>query len=191
MLRNLSSFVLAIAIACLIVVLGWFALRSDLFQAQNQTTAVSIVDQIKLVAKLQTVEYHGTATLRKNKESTFRPLSRSTVVYLLEGKVVASVDLERMQVEVLSAGKERKVKLTLPEVVVDDPVVKRFEILMSCGELLASDLTDEERNSLHQEVLGKLKLAAQEDGIKAKARKQAEDYLRTFLTALGYQAEFA
>jgi hypothetical protein len=191
MLRNLSSLVIAIAVACLIVVLGWFALRGGLFQAQNQTTAVSIVDQIKLVAKLQTVEYHGTATVRKNKESTFRPLSRSTVVYLLEGKVVASVDLEQMQIEVLDTGKQRKVRLTLPEVVVDDPVVKRFEILMSCGELLASDLTDEERNSLHQEVLGKLKLAAQEDGIKAKARKQAEDYLRTFLTALGYQAEFA
>ena len=62
---------------------------------------------------------------------------------------------------------------------------------MSCESFVAPELTDEERNSLHREVLGRLKLAAEEDGIKAKAREQAEDYLRTFLTALGYTIEFA
>jgi hypothetical protein len=62
---------------------------------------------------------------------------------------------------------------------------------MSCGTLLAPELTDAERNSVHQEALGKLKLAADEDGIREKARKQAEDYLRTFLSALGYTVEFA
>lgn len=188
-MRALNSLILATVVAISVAVAVWLALRSDLLGSQTRTSSVSIVDQIKLVAKLQTVEYHGTTTVRRNKES-FRPLSRSTVVYLLEGKVVASVDLEKMGIEVVDGKPERTVRLKLPEVVVDDPVVKRFEVLMSCGELLSSDLTDEERNSIHQEVLGKLKLAAQEDGIAAKARKQAEDYLRTFLTALGYRVEF-
>jgi hypothetical protein len=95
-----------------------------------------------------------------------------------------------MQIEVTDR-QARKVRLTLPEVEVENPVVKRFEILGTCGQLLAPDLTDEERNTLHQEMLRSLKIRANLDGIRDKARKQAEDYLRTFLHALGYEAEFA
>jgi hypothetical protein len=183
MIRNLSLLIVAVAVALALAVTGWLALKGSWFQ--TQTTSYPIIQQIKLVAKLQTVEYHGTNTVRKHKESTF---GSNTVVYLLEGKVVASVDLEKMQIELPD---ERKVRLKLPEVAVDDPVVKRLEVLMSCGSLLAPELTDAERNSVHQEALGKLKLAAEEDGIREKARKQAEDYLRTFLSALGYTVEFA
>lgn len=186
MIRNLSLLVVAVAVALAVAVTGWLALKGSWFQ--TQTTSFPIVQQIKLVAKLQTVEYHGTNTVRKHKESTF---GSSTVVYLLEGKVAASVDLEKMQIDLPGGPEERRVRLKLPEVAVDDPVVKRLEVLMSCGSLLAPDLTDAERNSVHQEALGRLKLAAEEDGIRAKARKQAEDYLRTFLTALGYTVEFA
>jgi hypothetical protein len=187
MLRTLSSFLLPAAVAVLVVAAVWFGVRGGWFQTRTETTAVSIIEQIRLVAKLQTVEYHGTNTVRKNKETTF---GTTTVVYLLEGKVVAGVDLEKMQVEVVGAGDQRKVKLKLPDVVVEDPVVKRFEVLMSCGRYVAPELTDDERNSIHREALGKLKLAAQEDGITEKARRQAQGYLRTFLTALGYQVEF-
>jgi hypothetical protein len=196
-MRSLASFLLALAAATAVVVLGLLLIRgeSGWFGSETRTSSVSIVEQIKLVAKLQTVEYHGTTTVRKNKEHAF---GKSSVLYLAEGKVTASVDLEQMQIQVVDAARflpsndsARKVRLTLPEVVIDDPVIKRFEILMSCESFVAPELTDDERNSLHREVLGRLKVAAQEDGIRGKARKQAEDYLRTFLTALGYTVEFA
>jgi hypothetical protein len=189
-MRSLGSFLLAVTAATVVVLVGWFLIRGGdgLFKTETHTSTVSIVEQIKLVAKLQTVEYHGTTTVRKNKEHAF---GKSSVLYLAEGKVAASVDLEQMQIQVLDGSAPRKVRLKLPDVVVDDPVVKRFEILMSCESFVAPELTDAERNSLHQEVLGRLKVSAQEDGIRAKARKQAEDYLRTFLTALGYAVEFA
>jgi len=189
-MRSLASFLLALAAATAIVVLGLLLIRggSGWFGSETHTSSVSIVEQIKLVAKLQTVEYHGTTIVRKNKEHAF---GKSSVLYLAEGKVTASVDLEQMQIQVLDAGAQRKVRLTLPDVAVDDPVIKRFEILMSCESFVAPELTDDERNSLHREVLGRLKVAAQEEGIRGKARKQAEDYLRTFLTALGYAVEFA
>src|SRR3712207_8748537 len=61
---------------------------------------------------------------------------------------------------------ERRVRLTLREVMVDDPVAKRLEVLVSCGTLLAPELSDAERNSVHQEALGRLKLAAEEDAIR-------------------------
>jgi hypothetical protein len=189
-MRSFASFLLALAAATAVVVLGWLLIRggSGWFGSETRTSSVSIVEQIKLVAKLQTVEYHGTTIVRKNKEHAF---GKSSVLYLAEGKVTASVDLEQMQIQVMDAAPARKVRLTLPEVAVEDPVIKRFEILMSCESFVAPELSDDERNSLHREVLGRLKLAAQEDGISGKARKQAEDYLRTFLTALGYQVEFA
>jgi hypothetical protein len=186
MIRNLSLLIAAAALALVIATVGWLAVKGGWHQ--SQTASFPIIEQIKLVAKLQTVEYHGTNTVRKHKASTF---GSSTVVYLLEGKVAASVDLEQMQIEPFGSPEERRVRLKLPEVVVDDPVVKRLEVLMSCGSLLAPELTDAERNSVHQEALGRLKLAAEEDGIRAKARKQAEDYLRTFLGALAYTVEFA
>jgi len=188
MLRYLSSLVVGAAVAIVILAIGWVALRAGWFQTQSQTASFPVIQQIKLVAKLQTVEYHGTNTVRKHKETAF---GSNTVVYLLEGKVVASVDLEKMRIDLPGGPDARKVRLKLPDVVVDDPVVKRLEVLMSCGTLLGPELTDAERNSVHQEALGKLKLAADEDGIREKARKQAEDYLRTFLTALGYAVEFA
>lgn len=188
-MRSLASFLLAVALATAVVLLGWLIVKGDggPFSTRTQTSSVSIIEQIKLVAKLQTIEYYGTTTVRKNKEHAF---GKSSVLYLAEGKVAASVDLEQMQIEVLQTGPAGRVRLTLPEVVVDDPVVKRFEILMSCDSFVAPELTDDERNSLHREVLGRLKVAAAEDGIQAKARRQAEDYLRTFLTALGYAVEF-
>lgn len=185
MTRRLGPALVAVAVAIVIAVAGWVTLKDGWHR--SQTTSFPIIEQIKLVARLQTVEYHGTNTVRKHKESTF---GSNTVVYLLEGKVVASVDLEKMGIEPLGRPEERRVRLTLPEVAVDDPVVKRLEVLMSCGSLLAPELTDAERNSVHQEALGRLKLAAEEDGIRAKARKQAEDYLRTFLGALAYTVEF-
>lgn len=188
MLRYLGSLIIGTAVAIVILIFGWAGLRAGWFQTQTQTTSFPIIQQIKLVAKLQTVEYHGTNTVRKYKETAF---GSNTVLYLLEGKVVASLDLDKLQIDLPGGPELRKVRLKLPEVVVDDPVVKRLEVLMSCGSLLGPDLTDAERNSAHQEALAKLRLAAEEDGIRQKARKQAQDYLRTFLAALGYSVEFA
>jgi hypothetical protein len=190
MFRSLSSLIIAVTVALLLLVLGWVALHGGFFPPAPRSTSATIIEQIKLVAKLQTVEYHGATT--KSYTTAPRAIvgSTTTVIYLLEGKVVAGVDLQKMQIEVTDR-QARKVRLTLPEVEVENPVVKRFEILGTCGQLLAPDLTDEERNTLHQEMLRSLKIRANLDGIRDKARKQAEDYLRTFLHALGYEAEFA
>lgn len=186
-MRSLASFLLAIAATLMVIIAAWLLLRSDLFESRSRTTTIPVVEQIKLVAKLQTVEYHGTNTIRREKQGR---LGTTTVVYLVVGKVIASVDLEKMGIEVPDR-KMRRVRLKLPEIAVDDPVVSRLEILVSCEQFLAPALSDDERNSLHQEALRSLKIAAQMDGIRDKARKQAEEYLRTFLRALDYEVEFA
>jgi hypothetical protein len=75
--------------------------------------------------------------------------------------------------------------------VVEDAMVDRFEIVMSCATFLtAPELSDEDRNRLHREALIGLKAAANRYGIRERALRQAQDYLGTFLAALGYRAIF-
>jgi hypothetical protein len=158
------------------------------FQAQTSTSSHTIIEQIRMVAKLQTVEYHGTNTVRLDKQDW---KGKSSVVYLLDGAVLATVDLQQMSVEVRGFGERREVLIKLPAVKVEDPVVRRFEIVMSCQSFLtAPELSDADRNQLHAQALQGLKIGAQQSGIRDRAAQQAQDYLRTFLIALGYRAIF-
>ena len=70
-------------------------------------------------------------------------------------------------------------------------MVKRFDIVMSCESFLtAPELTDRERNEIHRKALLGLKNVAAQNGIREKALRQAQDYLSTFVRALGHRAEF-
>jgi hypothetical protein len=191
MLRSALSLALAaLAGALLVLLTAWLLARSGAgwFQAQTSTHSTTIVEQIRMIAKLQTVEYHGTNTVRLQKEDW---KGKNAALYLLEGTVVATVDLQKMSFEVDGAGPERAVRITLPPVVVEDAMVDRFEIVMSCATFLtAPELSDEDRNRLHREALIGLKAAANRYGIRERALRQAQDYLGTFLAALGYRVIF-
>ena len=191
MSRGLVSLALA-ALAGAVLVLGavWLVARSGTgwFEAETRTQSNAIVEQIRMIAKLQTVEYHGTNTVKLEKEDW---KGRNAAIYLLEGTVVATVDLQRMTFELSGEGPQRTVRIQLPPVVVEDPMVNRFEIIMSCASFLtAPKLADEDRNTLHREALIGLKAAANKFGIRDRAVRQAQDYLTTFLTALGYNVVF-
>jgi hypothetical protein len=192
MIRSLVSLALAALVGAVLVLGGvWLAWRSGAgwFQAETRTESHTIVEQIRMIAKLQTVEYHGTNTVKLQKEDW---KGRNTAIYLLEGTVVATLDLQRMTFQVSDKGPERTVHIQLPPVVVEDPMVNRFEIIMSCASFLtAPKLADEDRNTLHREALIGLKAAANKFGIRDRAVRQAQDYLTTFLTALGYKVVFA
>jgi len=191
MFRGLLSLALAaLAGAVLVLTAVWLLSRSGAgwFQAETSTDSTTIVEQIRMIAKLQTVEYHGTNTVKLQKEDW---KGRNAAIYLLEGTVVATVDLQKMTFEVTGAGPQRMVRITLPPVVVEDAMVNRFEIIMSCASFLtAPELSDQDRNQLHREALIGLKAAANRYGIRDRALRQAQDYLTTFLIALGYQVAF-
>ena len=160
---------------------GWFA-------AKTTTDENTIIEQIRLVAKLQTVEYQGAHSVKLQKEDW---KGHSRAIYLLEGSVAATVDLQQMSMSVSRNSGQRVVHIKLPEVVVANPVVKRYEILMSCESFLtAPELTDKERNEIHRKALSGLRSAAVRHGIREKALQQAQEYLSTFVGALGYRAEF-
>jgi len=192
MFRGFLSLALA-ALAGAVIVLAaiWLFSRSGAgwFQAETRTDSTTIVEQIRMIAKLQAVEYHGTTTVKLQKEDW---KGKNSAIYLLEGTVVATVDLQKMTFEVSNAGPERTVRIALPPVVVEDVMVNRFEIIMSCASFLtAPELSDQDRNQLHREALIGLKAAANQYGVRERALRQAQDYLATFLAALGYKVAFA
>jgi hypothetical protein len=185
---SLALAALVGAVLALATVAASGRLTSGWFEAETRTDSNTIIEQVKLVAKLQTVEYHGAHTVKLEKEDW---KGKSTAVYLLEGTVAASVDLQQMSLSLDERGGQRVVRIRLPEVVVANPVVKRLEILMSCESFLtAPELSDRERNDIHRRALFGLKSVALRDGIRDKALRQAQDYLQTFVGALGYRAEF-
>jgi hypothetical protein len=188
-LTSLALAAVAGAALTLVLVIGAGRLGGGWYEAKTHTESNVIIEQIKLVAKLQTVEYHGANTVKLDKTDW---KGKTTAVFLLEGTVTASVDLEQMSLSVSGRGADRVVDIELPEVVVAKPVVKRFEILMSCESFLtAPELSDEERNQIHAEALIGLMTMANRNGIRDKARQQAQDYLATFVRALGYRAQFS
>jgi hypothetical protein len=189
--RTVSLALAALAGAVIVLAVIWLFSRSGAgwFQAETRTDSTTIIEQIRMIAKLQTVEYHGTNTVKLQKEDW---KGKNTAIYLLEGTVVATVDLQKMTFEVSNAGPERTVRIALPPVVVEDVMVNRFEIIMSCASFLtAPELSDQDRNQLHREALIGLKAAANQYGIRERALRQAQDYLATFLAALGYKVAFA
>jgi hypothetical protein len=176
------------AVLALVAVAASGRLAGGWFEAETRTESSTIIEQVKLVAKLQTVEYHGAHTVKLDKEDW---KGKSTAVYLLEGTVAASVDLQQMSLSLDESSGQRVVRIRLPEVVVANPVVKRFDILMSCESFItAPELSDRERNDIHRRALFGLKSVAMRNGIRDKALRQAQDYLQTFVGALGYRAEF-
>ena len=191
MFRSAISLSFAALAGALVVLLAvWLLVRTGAgwFQTQTSTHSTTIVEQIRMIAKLQTVEYHGTNTVRLQKEDW---KGKNSALYLLEGTVVATIDLQQMTFELEAKGPERSVRITLPPVVVEDAMVDRFEIVMSCASFLtAPELSDQDRNQLHREALIGLKAAANQYGIRERALRQARDYLTTFLAALGYKAVF-
>jgi hypothetical protein len=67
MFRSLVSLALAaVAGAVLVLAAVWLAWRAGAgwFQAETRTESRTIIEQIRMIAKLQTVEYRGSNTVK-------------------------------------------------------------------------------------------------------------------------------
>lgn len=62
---------------------------------------------------------------------------------------------------------------------------------MSCKSFItAPEISDADRNNAYQQVLKDLKSAAEKNNIRSQATEKAQDYLRTFIAALGHDVKF-
>ena len=190
--KKLLSTILTLAAIAFFIVAGLIVLKKldlDIWGAKTTVTSYTIIEQVKLVAKLQTVEYYGATTVKWEKEDWAK--AKSEILFLGQGKVIANIDLEKMGIEVLGEGEKKTVTLKLPEAAVENPIIDKFEIIMSCKSFItAPKISDAERNKAYQQVLKSLKEAAEKNKIRSQATKKAQDYLRTFIAALGHDVKF-
>ncbi len=190
--KKLLSTILTLAVIAFFIVAGLILLKQlglDIWRSKTTVTSYTIIEQVKLVAKLQTVEYYGATTVKWEKEDWAK--AKSQILFLGQGKVIANIDLEKMGIEVSSEGEKRTVTLKLPEVAVENPIISKFEILMSCKSFItAPEISDSERNNAYQQVLRSLRDAAEKNKIRLQATEKAQDYLRTFIAALGHDVKF-
>lgn len=190
--KKILSALLSLAAMAFFVIVGLIVLQKfgfDFFESKTTVTSYTVIEQIKLVAKLQTVEYYGTTTVKWEKEDWAK--AKSEILFLGQGKVIANLDLEKMGIEVSGEDVNKTVTLKLPEAVVENPIIDKFEIIMSCKSFItAPTISDTERNNAYQQALKNLKESAENNKIRLQATEKARDYLRTFIAALGHDVKF-
>ena len=189
-MKNITSTVIGVGILVALLFIGWQMYGNT---SSDTNLDITVIEQIKKVAKLQTIEMKVATTLKKNKTKKIGRLKigRRTTTYFAEGTVTAGINLEKMGIDL---DKEKNlVTITLPEnaVEVSNPTHDNFAISCSHWEKgFVAKFTDGERTKHANEAFANIKTKAEEANIRTKALKQAKAYLSTFVNALGRDIQF-
>ena len=177
--RILNGFVIGIMIVLLFA--GW-----QMYQ-DNNDSSITVIEQIKKVAKLQTIEMKAATTLSKSKKD-WAGATKYTV-YFAEGTVTASIDLEKMEIELDE--EKNLVLIKLPKKVeISNASHDSFKIVCTHGTLTAPSFTDAERSRHINQAFAIIRKKAIKARISTMALKNAKEYLTTFINALGRDVEF-
>lgn len=174
-----------IAIVCIGIGFFIFKLFPNIF-SDGETQEFLILSQIKKVAKLQTVEYTGHQIMTKTIKDWAG--ATTTMSFVAVGKVVGSIDLDKM--EMTKDDIQKIVSIKLPKVGVSTPTAETFQEICKEKAGLGPEPSRKQRNSWHKEAFDKIKASALKNGIENKARAQAKDYLKVFIEGFGWQVKF-
>lgn len=181
-MKNIIGPVIGVGLIAALVFVGWQISRG------NYGSEITVIEQIKKVAKLQTVEVRAATTLEKSKKD-WAGMVRHTV-YFAEGTVTASINLEKMEIELDE--EKNLVTIKLPKKVeVSNASHDSFKIVCTHGALTAPNFTDAERSKHINEAFSVIRERTKKLGIEAMALRNAKEYLTTFINALGRDVRFA
>ncbi len=181
-MKTLIGAVIGIGIIAALSFVGW-----QMYLSNNSDSEITVIEQIKKVAKLQTIEMKAATTLEKSKKDWAGAVKHT--VYFAEGTVTASIDLEKMEIEL--DNENNVVKIKLPKnVEISNASHDSFKIVCTHGTLTAPNFTDAERSGHINEAFSIIKKKATDVGIGAMALKRAKEYLTTFISALGHEVQF-
>jgi hypothetical protein len=150
---------------------------------------VTIINKISSLARLETIQYTVEKIIVAEKgQEVFRLLFGDRLLFVAHGKVIAGIDLTRLNRSDLEI-KNGLLKVTLPETeifIVSLDNEKSYTYSRDTGLLTKSDLNLETlaRRAAETEILQ----AALDDGILKQARVNAEAYLLGFLNNLGFNS---
>jgi hypothetical protein len=184
----------ALVVGAAVVVLLGASLRDRLAGHRVERESHTLIEAVKKVAKLTTVEMNVSSfELRKDQKNLFDLLPikcEKTVAIFYRGKVAAGFDLDdktSLNVTVAAPGTRRLlVELPAPRLLYTDAPAP--EIIVAdgsvCNRLEASDyqrLSGEAREAVERQALA--------GGILKKAEDQARELIRAVALPLGYEVE--
>lgn len=201
--RVRSRWVLAVGGVCLGLVAGFLlvaalvtgaGMRSAVALLKGRithidTSAPSVVDKIRQLSRLETVDYSIDKVVEGNREAPGLPtfLAGDRLLLIAHGEVIAGVDLARLGTkDVRVDGETVHVRLPEAQILVtriDNARSRVYE--RSTGLLVAADpsLETQVRQAAEQEITA----AAVEDKILDKARQNAKISVTGLLYALGFR----
>jgi len=212
--RKLSTALVVVLLLALGVAVVWFSLAAvsrsidhalSPFQQANDLLStqvfdllhptptiipdpITIIHEVQAVARLETIHYTVEKVITAEiNQGLLGPLFGDRLLFVAHGKVIAGIDLAKIESEDMwLEGESLQVRLPATEVletVLDNE--KSYVYDRQTGLFTHGDPTLESTARLvaEQEILN----AALEDGILEQARINAEVYLEKFLNALGYE----
>ena len=168
------------------------AMQTQVSQLINPTPTivadpVTIINEIRALARLETIQYNETQVVHfEDKQGTFGFLFGTKFLVVVQGTVIAGIDMEKIQPEDMSLENSvLYVNLPPAEVFITAVDNSKTEAYTVEQGLMADIDPNTIVDTLEVGEDAILK-AALEDGILDLAQKNAETYLEKFYNALGY-----
>jgi len=169
------------------------ALQTEVSQLLHPTPTIipdpiTYIYEVRALARLETIQYsvEKVITAEQN-QGTFDFLFGDRMLFVAHGKVIAGIDMEKIQPgDMQLADGILNVRLPPAEVFISTIDNQKSYVYTRETGILSKQTVDLEtlaRQAAEQEIMK----AAIEDGILQQAQVNAETYLLKFFTALGYK----
>ncbi len=185
--------ILAMTAAVLIAAGAGFGLKYWMDRKAGQLSSIVSITQIKAIAQLATIEYHGSTTeTYERKEIPWYEWKREKLVLFLKGVVTGSVDLEAADIKIPSDPRDKHITITFKRnaIIISQPAVGRGDMkyLLLKNPNLFHRLNEKEYELAQGDAIEKLRKAALDDGIEQKTADRAKLVLSGFLKSVGYES---
>lgn len=181
--------IVVLALIAVIVLSGAIFFRSGLLGNQEQFTSQGVIEQVKALQELNTVEMYFSEIIDYKDALTIRemkiPFTEKSFIFTVKARVKAGTDLSGLQ-EGDVILEEKKLTLRLPK-----PEVTSKEILSyqaySEKDGLFNEITNEDTLKALELFTEDLEKQALENGVLDKARENGETAIEDLFTALGFE----
>jgi len=186
-MAKIVAFVSTACLLCLLIAAAVYLRVSRMGGAEKTLDSAAVVKEIRALNELVTVRY-GIEKVVGMKEEKL-PVGAESILLLVQGKVLAGVDLAQLQAGDVIVGRDHVVNIRLgpphiQEAFIDEKNTKVWDRSITWWTPWVSPDVDLEHKARLQ-ALEDIKKAALEMGILGEARRNAEMDIRSVLLAAG------
>lgn len=181
--------IVVLALIAVIVLSGAIFFRSGLLGNQEQFTSQGVIEQVKALQELNTVEMYFSEIIDYKDALTIRemkiPFTEKSFIFTVKARVKAGTDLSGLQ-EGDVILEEKKLTLRLPKAEVTSKEILSYQAY-SEKDGLFNEITNEDTLKALELFTEDLEKQAVENGILEKARQNGETAIEDLFTALGFE----